>query len=45
MTPHILLINPNSSQATSDMMHAIAVRSAAGRLAVETVTASRSEEA
>lgn len=42
MTPHILLINPNSSQATSDMMHAIAVRSAAGRLAVETVTASRS---
>ena len=42
MTPHILLINPNSSQATSDMMHAIAHRSAAGRVEVETVTASRS---
>ena len=25
MTAHILLINPNSSQATSDMMHAIAL--------------------
>lgn len=42
MTPHILLINPNSSQATSDMMHAIAHRSAAGRVEVDTVTASRS---
>jgi allantoin racemase len=42
MTPHILLINPNSSEATSAMMHAIALRSAAGRLDVQTVTASRS---
>ena len=42
MTPHILLINPNSSQATSEMMHAIALKAAAGRLAVQTVTALRS---
>lgn len=39
MKAHILLINPNSSQATSAMMQAIALRSAAGRLGVETVTA------
>lgn len=42
MNPHILLINPNSSQATSDMMQAIARRSASDRLDVETVTASLS---
>lgn len=42
MNPHILLINPNSSEATSAMMHAIALRSAAERLDVEAVTASRS---
>ncbi len=41
MTPHILLINPNSSTATSEMMHAIALNALAGRLAVKTVTASR----
>lgn len=41
MTPHILLINPNSSEDTSDMMHAIALTSAAGRLSVKTVTARR----
>jgi len=41
MTPHILLINPNSSQATSDMMHAIASRAVAGRVGLKTVTASR----
>lgn len=41
MTPHILLINPNSSKATSEMMHAIALNALAGRLAVKTVTASR----
>ena len=41
MTPHILLINPNSSEATSEMMHAIALNALAGRLAVKTVTASR----
>lgn len=41
MTPHILLINPNSSEATSEMMHAIALASAAGRLLVKTVTARR----
>lgn len=41
MTPHILLINPNSSEATSEMMHAIALTSAAGRLVVKTVTARR----
>ena len=42
MTPHILLINPNSSVATSDMMQAIAQRAAAGRLDVKVVTADRS---
>jgi Asp/Glu/hydantoin racemase len=41
MTPHILLINPNSSEDTSDMMQAIALTSAAGRLSVKTVTARR----
>lgn len=42
MTAHILLINPNSSEATSAMMHAIALTSAAGRLDVKPVTADRS---
>jgi len=42
MIPHILLINPNSSQATSDMMQAIARKSALDRLDVETATASLS---
>ncbi|MCT7665547.1 aspartate/glutamate racemase family protein [Shinella kummerowiae] len=42
MTPHILLINPNSSETTSDMMQAIALRSSAERLDVKAVTASRS---
>lgn len=41
-TPHILLINPNSSQATSEMMHAIAGKAATGRMAVAVATASRS---
>ncbi|GLS28930.1 Asp/Glu/hydantoin racemase [Mesorhizobium albiziae] len=41
MTAHILLINPNSSQATSDMMHAIALTALDGRLELETVTARR----
>jgi Asp/Glu/hydantoin racemase len=41
MTSHILLINPNSSQATSDMMHAIARKTAAGRVAVAIATATR----
>ena len=41
MTAHILLINPNSSQATSDMMHAIALTALDARMAVETVTARR----
>src|SRR5690606_26018653 len=34
-------INPNSSQATSDMMHAIASRAVARRVGLKTVTASR----
>jgi len=42
MTSHILLINPNSSVATSAMMQAIAQRAAADRLAVEVMTADRS---
>ncbi|MCJ8054768.1 aspartate/glutamate racemase family protein [Shinella curvata] len=42
MTPHILLINPNSSLATSDMMQAIALKAAGGRLDVRAVTADRS---
>lgn len=42
MIPHILLINPNSSQATSAMMQAIARRSVPDRLGVETVTANLS---
>ena len=42
MTPHILLINPNSSLATSDMMLAIAQKAAAGKLDVIVVTADRS---
>ena len=42
MTRHILLINPNSSQATSAMMQAIAQRAADGAMAVTVVTARRS---
>jgi allantoin racemase len=42
MTPHLLLINPNSSETTSHMMQAIALRSSAERLDVKAVTASRS---
>lgn len=40
-TSHILLINPNSSPATSDMMHAIARKAATGRAAVAVATATR----
>ncbi|WP_445206961.1 aspartate/glutamate racemase family protein [Aminobacter sp. Piv2-1] len=40
-TSHILLINPNSSHATSDMMHAIARKAATGRMAVAIATATR----
>ena len=42
MTRHILLINPNSSQATSAMMQAIAQRAAGDVMAVTVVTATRS---
>lgn len=42
MTRHILLINPNSSQATSAMMQAIAQRAAGDALAVAVATARRS---
>ncbi|AWC26086.1 Hydantoin racemase (plasmid) [Aminobacter sp. MSH1] len=42
--PHILLINPNSSRATSDMMHAIARKTATGRMAVAVATASRNPQ-
>lgn len=42
MTSHILLINPNSSQATSEMMVSIARKAANGRLAVASATARRS---
>ncbi|MCZ4092981.1 aspartate/glutamate racemase family protein [Sinorhizobium psoraleae] len=41
MTSHILLINPNSSRATSDMMVSIARKAATGRLAVAIATAER----
>ncbi|WP_113554195.1 aspartate/glutamate racemase family protein [Hyphomicrobiales bacterium] len=41
MSAHILLINPNSSRATSDMMVAIARRAASGRMAVAVATAMR----
>lgn len=41
MTAHILLINPNSSPATSEMMHAIARKAALGRVAVKIATATR----
>ncbi|HTV67753.1 MAG TPA: aspartate/glutamate racemase family protein, partial [Rhizobiaceae bacterium] len=44
MNPHILLINPNSSRATSEMMLAIARRVAAGRVAVVAATATRNPE-
>lgn len=42
MTRHILLINPNSSQATSAMMQTIAQRAAGDAMAVTVVTARRS---
>jgi len=42
MAPHMLLINPNSSVATSDMMQAIAQQAAGSRMAVKVVTADRS---
>lgn len=44
VTSHILLINPNSSHATSDMMHAIARKAATGRTAVAVATASRNPQ-
>ena len=40
-SPPVLLINPNSSLATSEMMLAIARRAAADRIAVEVATAMR----
>jgi allantoin racemase len=40
--PHILLVNPNSSEATTRMMLAIAERAAGGRIAVAGATATRS---
>jgi allantoin racemase len=39
--PHVLLINPNSSEETSGMMCEIAQRTAGGRLAVSAETATR----
>ena len=44
MTAHLLLINPNSSQATSNMMVAIAKRAVTGRLAVAVATARRNPQ-
>lgn len=44
MTAHILLINPNSSQATSSMMLAIAERAVTGSLAVAVATARRNPQ-
>ncbi|OCP38220.1 aspartate/glutamate racemase family protein [Ensifer sp. LC163] len=44
MTAHILLINPNSSHATSSMMLAIAERAVTGRLAVAIATAKRNPQ-
>ena len=41
MTRHLLLINPNSSQATSVMMQSIAQDAAKNRVAVAIVTATR----
>lgn len=41
-TPYVLLINPNSSEATSGMMLDIARRKANGRLRIEVATATRS---
>lgn len=40
-TSHILLINPNSSHATSEMMQAIARKAATGRMDVAVATATR----
>ncbi|OYR21724.1 aspartate/glutamate racemase family protein [Brucella thiophenivorans] len=40
-TPHVLLINPNSSIATSGMMREIAQRTAGGRLVVSAETSTR----
>lgn len=42
MTAHVLLINPNSSQATTQMMQGIAQSRAADGLRIEAVTATRS---
>ena len=42
MTAHVLLINPNSSQATTQMMQSIAQSKAADGLRIEAVTATRS---
>ncbi|WP_188582092.1 aspartate/glutamate racemase family protein [Azorhizobium oxalatiphilum] len=39
MTPHLLLINPNSNAATTAMMQDIVQRAAGGRIAIEAVTA------
>lgn len=41
-SPYVLLINPNSSQATTGMMLEIARRKAGGRLRLEAATATRS---
>lgn len=41
-SPHVLLINPNSSEVTTGMMLAIARRKADGRLRLEAATATRS---
>ncbi len=42
LSPYVLLINPNSSEATTGMMLNIARRTAAGRLQLEAATADRS---
>jgi len=42
MKPHILLVNPNSSEATTRMMRAIAERAAGAGIAVVGATATRS---
>lgn len=41
-SPYVLLINPNSSQATTEMMLDIARRTASGRLRLAAATANRS---
>ncbi|KAB0569496.1 aspartate/glutamate racemase family protein [Brucella pituitosa] len=42
LSPYVLLINPNGSEATTGMMLNIARRTAAGRLQLEAATADRS---